>query len=151
MSFEATVIPFTSAQLAGASADARELDVQQARLLVEYRVLRAPSKVDVARELAAMAAESEMMEDNLGRACFFQALKFMVVLPSWLASPELALDPDGEIAFDWARDDDMISVSIGANGRLTYVWSVAGVRGSNFGSFALGLPTDLLEVLAQIG
>ena len=150
MSFTATILPFTAPR-PGASEQARMLDAQQEQLAVEYRLLRSPSKEPVARELARLAAEYDVRSTDAGRACFGQAVRFMIVLPSWLSPPELALDPDGEVAFDWARNDDMVSVSVGADGRLAYVWAVGDDEGSNAGGMSVGLPADLLTALKKIG
>lgn len=151
MSFAATILPFTSPQASGASEDARLLDAQQEKITVEYRILRAPSKAPVARELARLAVLYEMQATDLGHACYGQAMRFLIVLPSWLTPPELGLDPDGEVAFDWAHGDDMVSVSVGADGRLAYVWAIGDDEGSNGGGMALGLPVDLLAALKKIG
>ncbi|HEY1462745.1 MAG TPA: hypothetical protein VGF44_04945 [Terriglobales bacterium] len=48
------------------------------------------------------------------------ALKFAFLLPRSLPIPEVAADPDGEISFDWAKSQKLFSVSIGANGIISY-------------------------------
>jgi hypothetical protein len=50
-----------------------------------------------------------------------RALNFTMLLPKSLPIPEVAADPDGEISFDWiGTTGKMFSVSIGADGRLSY-------------------------------
>ena len=50
-----------------------------------------------------------------------KAVAFAMLLPRALPIPELAPDPDGEISFDWTgKSGKMFSVSIGADGRITY-------------------------------
>lgn len=150
MSFAADVVPFTPAGVIGASDAARVLDETREELVLEYRVLRSPSKEPVARELARLSIDYNLLESAEGRSCARQALQFLIVLPSWASPPELALDPDGEVAFDWAVGNDMISVSVGPTGRVIYVWAVGGDKGSNTGGFVNGLPDDLLKALQQI-
>jgi len=56
-----------------------------------------------------------------------EATRFIVLLPTLALVPEIAADPDGEIAFEWRNGCDTFSVSVGANGCLTY----AGIFGTN--------------------
>jgi hypothetical protein len=57
-----------------------------------------------------------------------QARKFLESLPPTVPMPEISLEPDGEVAFDWFREPSRVfSVSIGEKGELTY----AGVFGKN--------------------
>ncbi|MBI2923281.1 MAG: hypothetical protein HYY18_19670 [Planctomycetes bacterium] len=56
------------------------------------------------------------------------SLDFLRLLPSEVPAPEISIDPDGELAFDWqASADTVFSVSVGGNGRLSY----AGKFGAN--------------------
>jgi hypothetical protein len=49
------------------------------------------------------------------------AYRFLSALPSTLPSPNIGLDPDGEVSFDWlAGKGRVFSVSIGESGRLSY-------------------------------
>ncbi len=50
-----------------------------------------------------------------------QAVRFAVLLPKSLPIPELAVDPDGEISFDWiGKTGKMFSASIDGSGRIAY-------------------------------
>ena len=58
-----------------------------------------------------------------------QALTFALLLPRSLPIPEVAADPDGEISFDWIGNaGKMFSVSVGANGRVSYAGRFSDVR-----------------------
>jgi hypothetical protein len=51
----------------------------------------------------------------------WKAVAFARLLPRGLPIPEVAPDPDGEIAFDWiGRSGKMFSVSISPDGRISY-------------------------------
>lgn len=64
----------------------------------------------------------------VGLTAFEEAQRFCELLPFSVPSPEVAADPDGEIAFEWRQGPDgAFSVSIGPNHRLTY----AGIFGPN--------------------
>jgi len=50
------------------------------------------------------------------------------ILPTDIPLPEIEVDPDGEVSFDWYNDaDDVFSVSIGETGKLAF----AGMFGRN--------------------
>lgn len=54
------------------------------------------------------------------------AIKFIGLLPINVREPEVNVDPDGEISFDWElNNNDYFSVSIGKNGKISY----AGLNG----------------------
>lgn len=49
------------------------------------------------------------------------ALRFAYCLPRFAPLPEVSVDPDGEISFDWlTRNGEMFSVSINKQNRLAY-------------------------------
>jgi len=73
----------------------------------------------VFNDLHALAAESncEVRED----ATFALAQRFLLALPGHLPSPELSLDEDGEVAFDWRGDGSrLLHVTLRQDGRLSY-------------------------------
>ena len=74
--------------------------------------------------------------DSLGSAgveqsTFEYALTFLRMLPTNIPLPEVAIDPDGEIAFEWDYSrNEILSVSIGRDGTLTFA-SLFGGRKSH--------------------
>ncbi len=48
------------------------------------------------------------------------AKDFLKALPPSIQDPEIAVDPDGEIAFDWYGGDKVFSVSVSPCKRLAY-------------------------------
>ena len=56
-----------------------------------------------------------------------EATRFIVLLPTLTLIPEIAVDPDGEIVFEWRNGHNAFSVSVGVSGCLTY----GGIFGTN--------------------
>ncbi|HLF89550.1 MAG TPA: hypothetical protein VI451_11425 [Anaerolineales bacterium] len=51
----------------------------------------------------------------------YQASEFLNALPASIPTPEIGVDPDGEISFDWYRGKNhLFSVSVGETGKLTF-------------------------------
>jgi hypothetical protein len=79
----------------------------------------------------ATAASSENW-DGMGSApvehsTYSYALELLRMLPTTLPHPDVSLDSDGEISFEWDRGPrNVFSVSVGRDGTLTY----AGLFGS---------------------
>ncbi|WP_416760136.1 hypothetical protein ACNI65_24785 [Roseateles sp. So40a] len=69
----------------------------------------------VANELLGLAEADEVSMRALAKAILFALL-----LPPDVQPPEISVDPDGEIAFDWDGNDGMVSVSVGPQGRIVY-------------------------------
>jgi hypothetical protein len=82
---------------------------------------------------AAYAAAQSDDWDNAGSrrvepSTYRYAEHFLSLLPSGVSFPEITVDTDGEIFFEWARGPRQVfSVSVGRDGTLTY----AGLFGHN--------------------
>jgi hypothetical protein len=64
----------------------------------------------------------------VNQTSYSNAVKFALALPSNLMTPEIYVDPDGIITFEWYEDKRRVySVSIGNQGELSY----AGLFGLN--------------------
>src|SRR5262249_38718379 len=60
-------------------------------------------------------------ETGIDSATASSAITFACLLPKSLPLPEIAADPDGEIAFDWLGSSGRVfSVSVNGLGRLAY-------------------------------
>ena len=85
-------------------------------------------------ELAAECAETDW--DGYGTEVVSQSAvehsaHFIRRLPEDLPLPEISVEPDGEIAFDWSpTSTQTFSVSIGNAGRMACAW----VNGTEFAS-----------------
>jgi hypothetical protein len=104
----------------GSSPEAREVQKLTSRAFVE---IKKRSRVSVAlNDLDSLQAELISSNDPLVfKAPFDLARRFLFALPTDVAVPELALDPDGEISFDWVADRGRnFSVSLGSSGRVSF-------------------------------
>lgn len=73
-------------------------------------------------------------------------------IPSSLPMPELAPEPDGQIALDWIQSKNRIfSLSIGKSGRLSYSWLDGADQGYAVARFDYcSLPPRILEGIVSI-
>ena len=66
----------------------------------------------LASECGVSVRESEL---------FSLAQRLLLALPSSLVAPEMSIDSDGEIAFDWrGQKNKMVTITLRSDGRLTY-------------------------------
>ncbi len=64
----------------------------------------------------------------VGLDTYLESRRFLQLIPTTLPFPEITIEPDGEIAFEWYEGPRMIlSVSVGSDNALTY----AGLFGIN--------------------
>ena len=129
------------------SAEAREVDRESAQALAKVK-LGSPGRSRALDELNAVANSYGMLRTFDGMATYSRAVAFLTTLPSDVP-PELSVDPDGEIAFEWAMGDDVLSVSLGASGRISYAADIAGHMSSGPAFFGGNLPVEILELLAR--
>lgn len=81
------------------------------------------------------------------------AYRFLSALPSTLPSPNVGLDPDGEVSFDWlAGKGRIFSVSVGEGGRLSYA-GMFGPGKTAHGSepFDDAIPDAVIECIRRLG
>lgn len=79
------------------------------------------------------------------------ARHFIDILPSAFTLPEISVDPDGEISFEWyLAPRKQFSVSFGANGELTYS-GLFGSRTTNGTEILVDeIPKIILSCLYQL-
>jgi hypothetical protein len=82
---------------------------------------------------------------------FVNARDLLESLPHGYAVPEVAVDPDGEIAFDWIRPDrTMVSVSVGPTRDLSYAANLRDGTAHGAIRFGIGFPASLVELLRRL-
>jgi hypothetical protein len=115
--------PVVGRHESGASEAASELNRLIDKFLVHYSEPRlsllVPEIMALVRNAPGSSGDLEMIpvSENTAR----EAVRFVTLLPKSLPIPEIAADPDGEIAFDWiAKSGSMFTVSVDATGRLAY-------------------------------
>ncbi|MDX2066122.1 MAG: hypothetical protein SFX74_10295 [Fimbriimonadaceae bacterium] len=91
-------------------------------------------------------AESYVPVDS---ATIRAATEFLYALPDDIPSPEIVVEDDGAMAFDWTFGRrHAISVSVYANNRIGYAWINESFSGHAMASFKAGVVPD--SVLQQI-
>ena len=86
--------------------------------------------------------------DPVSNDALTHAFALLTQLPQQFPNPELAADPDSEISLDWfAHNSDRFSVSVGADGLLTYAGRVAGQAVNGHVRFEQKFPCELIDVL----
>lgn len=141
-----TYIPIrTGTSLVGRGAESKSLY----RLTVEaFKPLSEQSQVKtVINDLHDLFSESE-----LDKMTFLAAQRFLFAFPKTLPLPEIALDSDGEISFDWeGKNRRMFSVSLRADGRLSYACKL-GINRSAYGveEFDENVPETIVENVKKI-
>lgn len=80
------------------------------------------------------------------------AERFLTVLPLDIPSPEVGLDPDGEISFDWfGAGGQNFSVSLRKDGRLAYAGAFAGEK-TKYGTDRLDdeIPREIVDAVREL-
>lgn len=85
----------------------------------------------------------------VSEATVANAEKFIRALPDSLEMPELSVDPDGSISFDWIPDSTRtFTLSVSGSNRLAYAWIDGLDRGHATARFENGAIPD--RVLTEI-
>lgn len=81
----------------------------------------------------------------------YTARRFLDSLPKWLSVPEISVDPDGEISFDWySEPNNVFSVSVSETGKLSYAgtFGLSKVHGIEY--FGDEIPQSILIYLPRL-
>ncbi|MGH9487691.1 MAG: hypothetical protein ACRD04_08905 [Terriglobales bacterium] len=82
---------------------------------------------------------------------YWKALDVLEAVLPIAPSPELTVDNDGEVEMDWlAGPDKLLSLSIAADGRLTYTFRDGARAGSVTERFDRGVPPRLAAEIAAV-
>lgn len=101
-------------------------------------------------DLRSLAAENQI--DYQKNSTFLLAHSFLLSLPTHLPKPELALENDGEISFDWiGADNKMFSVSLREDGRLSYAVRISSTD-KDYGTkiFIDEIPKQVIEYIQKV-
>lgn len=84
-------------------------------------------------------------------ATLVRALRLLDTIPSGFPVPEIALDPDGEVAFDWMHGDrTMVSVSIGPDRDPSYAAGLVDGTVHGFMRWTDRFPVALTDMLRRL-
>lgn len=81
----------------------------------------------------------------------YKAEQFLTALPSSIPNPEIGVDPDGEVSFEWYNGPgNIFSVSISGGGKLTYagIFGLSKVHGVEY--FEDKIPRAILNNLQRL-
>lgn len=85
-------------------------------------------------------------------AALLLAIGFLDKLPRYIATPEIAADPDGEISFEWFRaDDTILTLSISSEGKLSFAGIFGKDKPHGIENYDMGqdIPSDILWYLSR--
>jgi hypothetical protein len=125
-------------------------NIQINKILLSIKPIEQRWVFNELEELRMIADHSNW--DNLGSAPFdddtYQiARRFLWALPSSLAAPELTVDRDGEINFDWfGLRGQILTVSLRKDGRIAYACRISQRRNySGTEDFIDSIPKKIVE------
>jgi hypothetical protein len=79
------------------------------------------------------------------------ALKFIEQLSVSFPKPEISIESDGEIAFDWiTKSNGYLSVSIGANGQINYAAIVGSNKYHGKINFDENIPEEISNIISKM-
>ncbi|KVS57674.1 hypothetical protein WK39_18185 [Burkholderia cepacia] len=104
----------------------------------------------VFNDLYALAQEQAIeMQDS---PALVLAQRFLFALPSNVPPPELAMDDDGDVSFDWrGPQGKMLTVALREDGRLAYAARISAFdKDHGIKRFDDAIPARVVELLYQV-
>jgi hypothetical protein len=104
----------------------------------------------VFNDLQALAKEHGL--DVKETPALLLAQQFLLALPSSTPAPELAIDGDGDIVFDWAGSGErMLSVALRGDGTLSYAGRLSATdREHGTKQFVDAIPPQVLDLAHRV-
>lgn len=134
-----------------AASDVAQSVERASRRVLEDVKLGSPGRSKPIEELNQVANSYGMLATFPGLATYERARRFLTALPISASRPEISIDPDGEIAFDWTVDGNMLSVSLSASGQISFAADIEGKISSGAAFFGAALPKEISLVLDYFG
>lgn len=80
------------------------------------------------------------------------AQRFLLALPTYLPAPELSLDDDGEISFDWrGRGERILTVTLREDGRLSFAVRIHAFNKRNgVALFDEEIPDEIIDFVHRV-
>jgi hypothetical protein len=89
--------------------------------------------------------------EGVKTGAYISAEALLRALPGSVPAPEISVDPDGEIAFDWTADrQHVFSISIGDNGILSYAGLFGGSKVTGREVFTGVFPVGIVAHIARV-
>lgn len=141
----------------GISDDAERLATQERTIREDMFITNALSNYGLQDELLDLF--SKHSSDNwdgygakaINHEALTAAFSFLLMLPTLGPTPELSVDPDGRVVFEWYRRPlRVFSVAIEKDGRLTYSGFFGVSQASGVESFENALPEEILRYIERV-
>ena len=89
---------------------------------------------------------------TVSEAVIFRAEALIRALPESIPAPDISVEPDGQVSFDWLPSSTLtFTLSVNEGNRLVYAWIDGANRGNATAVFERGdLPARLLSELRRI-
>jgi hypothetical protein len=109
------------------------------------------TKRTLEKRIFGLATSDSEGVEKLELFTIFNALELVNLLPTRLPIPEVDIDPDGEISFEWYRSSNkLLSISIGQDGRLAYAGRLGLKRISGIDYLGEQFPNELAAFIEKI-
>lgn len=99
-------------------------------------------------QMLAKECNTEVRENQV----FLLAKRFLLALPAYIPAPELALDSDGEVSFDWqGLGGRLLTVTLREDGRLSYAARISHYdKDHGTKQFIDAIPQRVLDLVQQV-
>ena len=88
---------------------------------------------------------------SVDRKSYENSLRFLDMLPETIPAPEVAVEPDGMVAFEWHEEPRWVfSVSFETNGELVYAGLFGNSKTHGTEHFGQVLPQSILESIRRV-
>ncbi len=113
------------------------------------------AEVETALSAVCRAASADNWDGYGAKAVNFatrrQAERFLDILPATVPAPDIGVDPDGEVSFEWHRAPRLVfSISVGDASELSYAGLFGTATAHGRDQFIDGLPTAVMENLRRL-
>jgi hypothetical protein len=94
----------------------------------------------------------ECNTDESDNPVFSLAQRFLLAMPAYTPAPELALDSDGEVSFDWkGPSGKLLTVTLRGDGRVSFAARVSHFdKDHGTRQFTDSIPYRVLELVKQV-
>lgn len=137
-----------SAPAAGCSADTVARITVSVLAGLKSGLRAGPSLVFNDLQLLAQECDTEIRENPV----FLLAQRFLLALPAYIPAPELALDSDGEVSFDWQGPGGrLLTVTLRKDGRVSYAARISHYdKDHGTKQFIDAIPQHILDLVQQV-
>lgn len=149
--------PFVRGINTGSSPESKRVEQRFIEAIDHFRSIPARERAFGELIKAVEDASKENWDSYHAKPASLQAAtvaaRFLTALPSTVPTPDIGVDPDGEISFAWLFSKDrMLSVSVSENGRLSYA-GMFGNEATSHGTepFYDTIPGIILEKIKRLG